>query len=171
MSSNFNSKKNDENYSTQFKELMAQVPTSVAVVAVSKANEVRACTISSFMSVDVSDPTIMFVLKNDSRTLEGILTEKVFSVNLLLSDQENLSRIYASIEKNSQIQNQIDWNTKEGEVPLLARSKSYMVCQEFSAIELHSATVVMARVIELEFHSQDNPLIYYARSYPKIIER
>ena len=170
MNKNFHSKQNDENYSTQFKELMAQVPTSVAIVAVAMTNEIRACTISSFMSVEILNPTIMFVLKNDSRTLEGILSKNAFSINLLLSDQESLSRNYASFEKNSDVQAQIDWKTKEGEIPLLIKSKSSMVCQVFSITELHSTTVVIARVIELELHSQDNPLIYYARSYPKILE-
>lgn len=170
MNISFKSSRNDDEHSSQFKELMAQVPTSVAVVAVSTAGHIRACTISSFMSVDILDPTIMFILKNDSRTLEGILTENIFSINLLLSDQENLSRTYASIERDSEDDTRIHWKTNENGVPLLITCKSSMVCQFVSVTELQAATVVFARVVELEILSHKNPLIYYARTYPSILE-
>jgi len=55
-----------------FKDAMARVPTNVSIVGSFEADGIRACTISSLVSVDIVDPTIMFVLKNNSATLTSI---------------------------------------------------------------------------------------------------
>jgi flavin reductase (DIM6/NTAB) family NADH-FMN oxidoreductase RutF len=157
-----------ENYSNEFKELMSQIPSSVAIVAVSTSDGFQACTISSFISVDVLDPTVMFVLKNESGTLKRIQENNKFSINLLLAGQHELSKIYSSLEKKSEIAFKANWKTTKLGVPILIDCKSFLVCQTFSVKELPSATVVFAQVIEFELRSQNLPLIYYSRSYPRI---
>lgn len=161
---------NRENYSHEFKDLMSQVPTCVAVVAASTTDGIKACTVSSFVSVDVLDPTVIFVLKNESGTLNEIVANSKFSINLLLDDQDDLSRIYASIDKNSANAIGSDWKKTGDGVPVLTTCKSSLVCQAFTVTELPSATVVFARVMEFELRSKNLPLIYYSRTYPRIVE-
>lgn len=151
-----------------FKELMAQVPTSVAVVSVSAKSGLKACTVSSFISVDITNPTILFVLKNNSTTLEAIKAELNFSVNLLTSRQEDLSRFYATVNKPINSDNFENWKFSENAVPLLKNCKSWLVCKLHSLTELSSATVVIAKVASFELVKEELPLLYYSRNYPKI---
>ena len=150
---------------TQFKDLMSQVPTSVAVISLLKENDLKACTISSFISVDIANPTILFVLKNDSTTLAAIESESKFAVNLLAANQSKISDLYASREKQSRIEESTDWTINEIGIPTLASSKSVLICELISSTKLDSATVVLAKVCEFDLKSTELPLVYYSRSY------
>ena len=69
---------------SSFKDAMAQIPTSVFVVAVRVEALVTACTISSVVSVDIERQTISFVLQKNSSTLKVIrLIKKFGNLNTL----------------------------------------------------------------------------------------
>lgn len=154
-----------------FKEAMSQVPTNVAVVGSWEMKRIRACTISSLVSVDIIEPTIMFVLKSGSATLANIKNCLDFSVNVLSSQQTNLSQIYSnSRSEDETLENTHYWDINKTGVPIIKDAHLNFLCVFKSSQELKNSTIVFARVIETFNVSSGNPLLYFERKYFGVTE-
>lgn len=151
---------------TFFKDAMSLVPTNVAVAGSWEAEGIRACTISSLVSIDIIDPTIIFVLKSDSATLANIKSTKDFSVNVLSAQQAHLSQIYSNLRTNEEITNLTQyWEAHKTGVPIIKDSHLNFFCVLISSQELKNATIVFAKVTEIINRNSENPLVYFERKY------
>lgn len=149
-----------------FKDAMSQVPTNVAVVGSWEAEGLRACTISSLVSVDIIDPTIIFVLKSDSATLANIKSAKDFSVNVLSVQQAHLSQIYSNLRTEEETSNLTQyWEAHKTGVPIIIDSHLSFFCVFTTSQELKNATIVFAKVTAIITNESDNPLVYFERKY------
>ena len=151
---------------TSFKDAMSQVPTNVAVVGSWGAEGIRACTISSLVSIDIIDPTIIFVLKSESATLANIKSAKDFSVNVLSAQQAHLSQIYSNLRTDEETSNLTQyWEAHKTGVPIIKDSHINFFCVLASSQELKNATIVFAKVKEMIMSDSENPLVYFERKY------
>lgn len=151
---------------TIFKDAMSQIPTNVAVVGSWEIGKIRACTISSLVSVDILDPTIMFVLKNGSATLANIKSSLDFSVNVLSSQQANLSLMYSNLSSEDEIiESKKFWNTNFTQVPMIIDAHLNYLCVFTSSQELKNSTIVFAKVIQTFKGISGDPLVYFERKY------
>jgi flavin reductase len=151
---------------TSFKDAMSQVPTNVAVVGSWEAKEIRACTVSSLVSIDIIDPTIIFVLKSDSATLANIKSTKNFSVNVLSAQQAHLSQLYSNLRTDGETSNLTQyWEAHKAGVPIIKDSHLNFFCELISSQELQNATIVFAKINEIIQSDSENPLVYFERRY------
>jgi flavin reductase len=154
---------------TLFKDAMAQVPTNVGVVGSWEEGTIRACTISSLVSIDIVDPTLTFVLKTDSATLANIKSTKDFSINVLSAYQENLSQIYSNLStQNDSSDHAQYWEVHKSGIPIIKDAHLSFVCFLTSTQDLKNATIVFAKVSEIIKSNSENPLIYFERKYFRI---
>jgi len=151
---------------TSFKDAMSQVPTNVAVVGSWEAERIRACTVSSLVSIDIIDPTITFVLKSNSATLANIKAAKYFSINVLSTQQAHLSQIYSNLMTDEETSNRTQyWEDHETGIPFIKDSHLSFFCALISSQELKNATIVFAQVTEVINSNSENPLVYFERKY------
>jgi flavin reductase (DIM6/NTAB) family NADH-FMN oxidoreductase RutF len=149
-----------------FKDAMAQIPTNVSIVGSFEAEGIRACTISSLVSVDIVDPTIMFVLRNNSATLANIKSTQNFSINVLNSNQSGLSEKYSNKRVEIEdLSNSTSWSKHVNGVPVIKDAHLIFFCELVSALESVNATVVIAKVMDVSTVNSKNPLIYFERKY------
>jgi flavin reductase (DIM6/NTAB) family NADH-FMN oxidoreductase RutF len=153
-----------------FKDAMSLIPTNVAIIGSLEKGAIRACTISSLVSLDVVDPKIVFVLKNYSATLVNIKSALAFSVNVLGSNQSKLSAIYSNSEREIEIlNNSKSWSMHESGVPMINNSHLNFVCKFESALELNNSTLVFAKVLSVLKLDSKSPLIYFNRDYYELM--
>jgi flavin reductase (DIM6/NTAB) family NADH-FMN oxidoreductase RutF len=149
-----------------FKDAMSQIPTSVAVISLFVEESIKACTISSLVSVDIVNPKVMFVLKNDSSTLKAIKRSLRFSISILTSNQALISQRYSNIEAKSLEPSDIDFcNYEDGDLPILVGAYSNFFCSFESILELSGATIVFASVENVIKGETSDPLVYFERKY------
>ena len=154
-----------------FKDAMSQIPTSVAVISLFVEESIKACTISSLVSVDIVNPKVMFVLKNDSSTLNTIKSSLRFSISILTNNQAIISQRYSKIEAKSLEPRDIDFcNYEDSGLPVLIGAYSTFFCNFDSILELSDATIVFASVENVINGDATNPLIYFARKYFRLEE-
>lgn len=145
---------------------MSQVPTNVSVVGSWEADGIRACTVSSLVSIDIIDPTIIFVLKSDSATLANIKSTKDFSVNVLSAQQAHLSQIYSKLRTYEEDSNLTQyWETHRTGAPIIIDSQLSFLCVFTASQELKSATIVFAKVKAIVESDSENPLVHFQRKY------
>lgn len=149
-----------------FKDAMSQIPTSVAVISLFVEESIKACTISSLVSVDIVNPKVMFVLKNDSSTLNAIKRSLRFSISILTSNQALISQRYSNTKAKSLEPRDIDFCIYEGsDLPILIGAYSTFFCNFESILELSGATIVFASVENVIKGDTSDPLVYFARKY------
>jgi len=145
---------------------MAQIPTNVSIIGTLEAEKIRACTISSLVSVDIVDPTVMFVLKNDSATLTSIKNTLTFSINVLRSNQSSLSEIYSKPRDKAEVLNNSSfWSVHAKGVPIIIDAHLNLLCKFLSSVESNNTTIVFAKVSDVSEGNLHNPLIYFERNY------
>jgi len=80
-----------------FRQVMGRFTSGVTVVTTHSNNVIAGLTVSSFASLSLDPPLILICVDQASSTL-GILREsKIFAVNILTSQQVELSRCFATL--------------------------------------------------------------------------
>ena len=138
----------------------------MSLVSVVNQGHLTACTISSLTSVSVDSSAILFVLKNQSRTLLALSMSQFFSINLLSDVQANLSLEYSGKREEQILENLENvWDFSEERFPILKKSAMSLACELLNTQIIGSSTVVTARLLSELDSAEVGPLIYLNRSY------
>jgi flavin reductase (DIM6/NTAB) family NADH-FMN oxidoreductase RutF len=149
-----------------FKDIMSRIPTSVSLVSVLRDGRVEACTISSFTSVNVDSGVLLFVLRNESRTLESILLSSLFSINILSDRQKEFSILYSGNRDAGDLDlGESKWEISEISFPALINSTQSLACQLISTQIVGGSTIITAKLLSRLSSSDEKPLVYLNRKY------
>ena len=83
---------------------MRHFPTGVTVVTSVREGEPRGVTVSSFASVSVDPPLVLICINREARSYLFISESKVFCVNILAGDQQQLAQRFASKMRQNQFE-------------------------------------------------------------------
>lgn len=78
-----------------FKEVVGQFATGVTVVTTSSQGKVAGITVNAFCSVSLNPPLVLVCVDLISQTLQLIRESGIFAVNILSSEQDDISRCFA----------------------------------------------------------------------------
>ena len=148
-----------------FRDVMSLVPTSVSVLSYLENNLIFGCTISSLVSVSISEesPEIVFVLKKDSLFGNKIRSGLFFTINVLSSDQGDLAKKY-STSRDPVIASEPNWQIDKQFVALIG-SRSLINCQLSKVYDSHAADIFIGSVLSYSGDAEKSALLYDARSY------
>ena len=79
-----------------FRQVMGQFATGVTVVTTRSKDGLAGLTVNSFTSVSLEPPLVLICVDLNSTALPFIRASGNFAVNILTSEQENLSRCFAT---------------------------------------------------------------------------
>ncbi len=79
-----------------FRQVMGRFTSGVTVVTTCYNNVIAGLTVSSFTSLSLDPPLILICVDQASGTLEILRQSKIFAVNILTSQQVELSRCFAA---------------------------------------------------------------------------
>ena len=79
-----------------FRQVMGQFPTGVTVVTTAATEGLSGLTVNSFTSVSLEPPLVLICVDLKSHTLPFLRASRFFAVNFLTSEQEALSRCFAT---------------------------------------------------------------------------
>ncbi len=82
-----------------FRQVMGCFATGVTVVTTRSQGEVGGLTVNAFCSVSLNPPLVLVCIDNNSNTLPLFRASKLFAVNMLTDKQEDLSRGFATNNK------------------------------------------------------------------------
>ena len=148
-----------------FRDVMSLVPTSVSVLTYLESNLIFGCTISSLVSVNISEetPEIVFVLKKDSLFGNKIRTGLYFTINVLSSDQGNLAKKYSTV-REPEVVSKSNWQMDKG-FAAIRGCRSVINCQISKVYDSHAADIFIGSVLSYSGDAEKSALLYDARSY------
>lgn len=148
-----------------FRDVMSQVPTSVSIISCVQKNIIFGCTISSLVSVNISEksPEVIFVLKKDSQIGSLIRLVNFFSINVLSSNQEHWAKKYSEQRNSDTIKDEI-WNI-DSNFASLPGARVIICCKLKQIYDSHAANIFVGSVVQYSEGSKISALIYNQRGY------
>jgi len=152
--------------SLSFKDVMSAVPTSVSLISCIEDDKIYGCTISSLVSLDISDTSskIAFMLKKDSLVGKTIITNKNFSINVLNAEQELLARYYSNVRSPDTI-GENKWDILNNKFAHIKNARIVLDCELHDIFDEYPANIYIARVVDSSVNKALLPLIYESRNF------
>ena len=149
----------------QFRNALGQFATGVTIVTtLDAAKNPVGVTVSSFNSVSLDPPLVLWSLNKTSRSLEAFNQSEYFSVHVLAFDQQPLSNQFArrGVEKFAGV-------TVErgvGNVPIIPDCAAYFQCATAHRHDGGDHIIFVGEVVDYH-NSGKTPLIFHGGSYAR----
>lgn len=149
----------------EFRRALSCFATGVAVVTtIDEEREPVGMTVSSFNSVSLDPPLVLWSIANDAQSYDSFISAEHFAVNVLTMEQQHLSARFATkgIDKFDGL------DCREGlhGIPVLPDYAACFVCSTEHRYEGGDHKIIVGRVLHLEDRETD-PLIFYRGRFLK----
>jgi 3-hydroxy-9,10-secoandrosta-1,3,5(10)-triene-9,17-dione monooxygenase reductase component len=146
----------------EFRSALAQFATGVTVVtAPDGEGGYVGTTASSFNSVSVDPPLILWSIDNGARSLPAYERAEHFVVNILAADQVTLSNHFARQQADKFSTVEFDLN-RQG-VPALRDCSAYFHCKTRYMYEGGDHTIIVGEVLQYDNNNRDGLLFHQGR--------
>jgi flavin reductase (DIM6/NTAB) family NADH-FMN oxidoreductase RutF len=145
---------------------MGCVPKGVSVVTAQGRFGLCGMTVSALCSVSLDPPQLLVCLGNQSHTLKVVRTSERFGVNILASDQQDVSKVFAAREKGPDKFDDLPFSCESG-TPILDDALAWVVCD---LVHLHVTgdhTIAIGSVIAMA-HRGGSPLVWHQGDYRRV---
>ena len=144
-----------------FREALGCFVTGVTVVTcLDSADNPVGATASSFNSVSLDPPLILFSLGNHMRSLCAYEASKYFAVNVLCLEQEDISKQFASQEVQDKWEG-VRHSVSNLRCPLIEDSMATFECESWKKYDGGDHIIFVGRVIRAQRVDADDPLLFY----------
>jgi len=142
---------------------MRHFPTGVTVVTSVREGEPRGLTVSAFSSVSIDPPLVLICINREARSYLFISESKVFCVNILSGDQQQLAERFASKIRQNQFEG-VPYEVGVTGAAIISGTVAHLECEV--AEEHHAGThsIFIGRVISCASRS-GSPLGYYSGAF------
>ncbi len=152
--------------SREFRRALGQFATGVAVItAQNPRGQAVGMTMSSFNSVSLDPPLILFSVDRTANSLQGMLEARGFAVNILSRGQEHLSNQFARAmsDKWAAVEHTFGHN----EAPLIHGALAHFECELYAHYDGGDHVIFVGKVLRFSASAnpKDQPLIFWRGKY------
>ena len=154
-----------------FRRVMGSFPTGVTVVTVASGDgSMHGITVNSFSSVSLDPMLVLVCLNETSRGIGLIERAGAFAVNVLSSDQQDVSRWFASRYRpaGSTMFDGVPFEVGVTGCPVLVDATASFDCRLRQSHRAGDHLIVLGEVVALVHRPQLEPLIFHAGSYKSL---
>lgn len=150
----------------RFRAALGIFPTGVTIVTTrDRAGEAIGLTVSSFNSVSMEPPLVLWSIMRNSPNLATFEAAGHFAVNVLADDQAEISNRFASPVDDRFAG--LEVTDGGGGVPLIGGSAAQFECATWKQVDGGDHLIIVGRV--LDFHGSDrSPLIFAKGRYESL---
>ena len=127
------------------------------------ADNPNAITVSSVTSISMNPPSLLICINKSSRIHDTIELGSKFCINLLNSNQQNLSNICSDEEMYDQRFKDKNWNLDD--IPFLQNAQANIFCKVDKLTSYHTHTIVVGLVEEASYADEISTLTYVDGEY------
>lgn len=149
----------------QFRSAMGKFATGVTVIATEENGEVHGMTANAFMSVSLDPKLIVISIGEKAKILNKIKQSKIFSVNILAADQQELSMIFAGQLKEHRA---VEFHRLDGK-PVLPGAVAQIACEVSAEHVEGDHTLFIGKVTDIHLEDAE-PLVFYSGRYRSLLE-
>lgn len=153
----------------RFRDALGMFPTGVAIVtAVTDQGTRIGMTVSSFNSVSLAPPLVLFSIARRANSFAAWSAVERYAINVLSQEQEQLSNRFAR-PLGDKWAGVVVLDGETG-VPILANSLAAFECETYARYDGGDHEIVVGRVASFRVspHRQDLPLLFFGGRYRRL---
>ncbi|WP_218626077.1 flavin reductase family protein [Bradyrhizobium sp. dw_78] len=150
-----------------FRRALSQFATGVAVVtARGDAGAAVGMTMSSFNSVSLDPPLVLFSVERKAYSLPSMLAANGYAVNILSRQQEALSNQFAKSlgDKWSDVEHSLG----HAQSPLIHGVLAHFECEPYANHDGGDHVIFIGRVIRFTAREDGEPLVFFRGKYHNV---
>ena len=149
-----------------FRNVLGQFPTGVTVVtALNNRGEKLGITVSSFNSVSLTPPLILWSIDKNNFSFTDYTTASHFAVHVLASDQIEVSNCFAA--KGTDKFANCDIRDGIAGIPLLHDYAACFQCETSATHDAGDHVIIVGKVLAFDSNERD-PLVFHRGTYAVI---
>ncbi len=147
-----------------FRQTLGQFATGVAVITAQAENgSAIGLTMSSFNSVSVDPPLILFSIDRKAFSLAAMTVAAGYAVNILGRDQEHLSNQFA--KSLSDKWSAVEHTLGHAAAPLIAGALAHFECEPYAHYDGGDHVIFVGRVLRFTAYPTNEPLVFFRGAY------
>ena len=144
----------------QYRNAMGKFATGVTVIATEVMEEgIHAMTANAFMSVSLDPKLVVISIGEKARILNKIKESKIFTVNILSADQQEISMIFAGQIKDREVV----FDRLDGK-PVIPGVVTQIACEVSAEHVEGDHTLFIGKVTDIHIEEAE-PLVFYSGRY------
>lgn len=152
---------------SQFKEAMSRFPSGVTVITTNFGKQFFGFTASSFTSVSLKPPLILFCLNKNSYSIGGFEKSDKFAVSILAEHQTDISEHFAQSRPNKFTEIAYELGAATA-CPLIDGAICHIECRKYASYEAGDHIIFIGEVINIVIKNDLKPLVYFHKSYANL---
>lgn len=153
---------------SQFRTALSQFPTGVAVITAQDGeDQLIGITMSSFNSVSIDPPLVLFSLDRRALSLESMQAASHYAVNVLSKEQRHLSNKFARAMENKW--ENVEFETRETGVPLLTGALAHFECKPYAHYDGGDHVIFVGEVVNFTSSNHSAPLVFCRGGYAELV--
>lgn len=153
-----------------FRKSLGEFATGVAVItAQGPGEELIGMTMSSFNSVSIDPPLVLFSVDRKANSLPAMLEAKGFAVNVLAREQEHISNRFARAlsDKWTEVKKTIG----HAQAPLITGALAHFECEAYANYDGGDHVIFVVRVLRHAVRAGNPaPLIFFRGRYRDLVD-
>jgi flavin reductase (DIM6/NTAB) family NADH-FMN oxidoreductase RutF len=151
-----------------FKKALQLWASGVTVVTTqSRKFGVQGMTVTAFSSVSVSPPQVLVCINDSADTGAGIEESRCFAVNVLSSEQQEVSNQFAGGSSQQQRFENTAWEPGITGAPILTDSIMSLDCKVVEKVRAGTHWIIIGEVQDT-IRRPGDPLLYYCGNYRQL---
>lgn len=152
----------------EFKQCLARWASGVTIVTSRAGDEIHGMTVSDFSGASLSPPLVSVCCSKSSITTGLIARAGCFGVNVLASDQQELSNRFASKKYEHERFVGLEFAQAETGAPLIAGCLVNLDCRLVATYDAGDHVIYLGE-IQSSRHSEREPLVYWRHGYRALV--
>lgn len=149
--------------SARYRQVLGHFPTGVVIAATMHEGRPHGLAIGSFFSISLDPPLVGFCADDRSTTWPRIRETGRFCASVLASDQEEISRVFASPSEDKFAG--IGWDHSPLGSPRIKDALAWIDCSLEAVHEAGDHDIVVGRVADLAMVQESEPLVFFRGGY------
>lgn len=150
-----------------FRDTLGMFPTGVTVItARAPSGEPIGLTVSSFNSVSLAPPLIVWSLSGHLPSVPIFENAAVYAINVLAEDQQDMSQRFASRSDDKFAG--LDYTEGVDGVPLLPGCAAWFQCRQFACYPGGDHVIFIGEVVRFESGEARKPLVFQGGAYRRL---
>jgi flavin reductase (DIM6/NTAB) family NADH-FMN oxidoreductase RutF len=149
------------------RKIMGQFATGVTVVTTGGEGGPHGLTANAVASLSLDPPLVLVAVDKSALTLDYLMKNRCFAVNILRHDQEDISRRFAA--SGPKDFSDLKITTAATAAPILTDCLAFVDCRVVDILPGGDHEIFVGEILAGEYHGGE-PLLYYAGGYRQLAE-
>jgi flavin reductase (DIM6/NTAB) family NADH-FMN oxidoreductase RutF len=154
-----------EDIRSGLKQAMRVYPQGVTVLTAQSPDGPKGLTVSSFSSVSLNPPLVLFCIAKTSALHDFFRSSKHFAVNFLADDQKSVSDRFAGRTTAHDRFEGVKFAKGQTGSPIISGVRAVIECKSWQAYDAGDHSIIVGEVVAASALGSKRPLVYFSQQY------